>query len=545
MRLWVRAEQSTESFEQLSQRVFGNVLLIIALMSLPATLLSLWRASFMGWQLFMVIQVLACLAIWAMVLLREQLSIQARLVGLSLVFFLFVTPATLQLGPVAESRGFLMFLAFLVGLFATPRAVLLLTGLILLWVFGFALLAVNQGLPLQIDDYQAYSEQPAVWVVMAMVIGLFSGTIGYVGAALMQHLKHQAQALQRNEARLRGLFELSPIGIALSDVRTGRFLEVNEQLLADTDYSQEAFLQLDYWQLTPREYESQEVQQLQLLLENGRFGPYEKELRRRDGSHFPVRVKGLLVKDANGQRQIWSMVEDISEEQRLAKLQREFVSTVSHELRTPLTSITGALGLISGGVLGELPDQARGMLEIAQQNSQQLALLVNDLLDMEKLLAGKMEFNLQPHALLSLVELALRNNQSYAEQHQVQLTLVSQSDARVRVDALRLGQVLNNLLSNAAKFSPRGAQVELGIKVHEGWVRVSVQDHGSGIPLEFHNKVFDSFTQADSSSTRSKGGTGLGLAITRQLLERMGGRITFSSEVGKGTTFYFELPLCE
>lgn len=545
MRLWVRAEQSTESFEQLSQRVFGNVLLIIALMSLPATLLSLWRASFMGWQLFMVIQVLACLAIWAMVLLREQLSIQARLVGLLLVFFLFVTPATLQLGPVAESRGFLMFLAFLVGLFATPRAVLLLTGLILLWVFGFALLAVNQGLPLQIDDYQAYSEQPAVWVVMAMVIGLFSGTIGYVGAALMQHLKHQAQALQRNEARLRGLFELSPIGIALSDVRTGRFLEVNEQLLADTDYSQEAFLQLDYWQLTPREYESQEVQQLQLLLENGRFGPYEKELRRRDGSHFPVRVKGLLVKDANGQRQIWSMVEDISEEQRLAKLQREFVSTVSHELRTPLTSITGALGLISGGVLGELPDQARGMLEIAQQNSQQLALLVNDLLDMEKLLAGKMEFNLQPHALLSLVELALRNNQSYAEQHQVQLTLVSQSDARVRVDALRLGQVLNNLLSNAAKFSPRGAQVELGIKVHEGWVRVSVQDHGSGIPLEFHNKVFDSFTQADSSSTRSKGGTGLGLAITRQLLERMGGRITFSSEVGKGTTFYFELPLCE
>lgn len=545
MRLWVRAEQSTESFEQLSQRVFGNVLLIIALMSLPATLLSLWRASFMGWQLFMVIQVLACLAIWAMVLLREQLSIQARLVGLSLVFFLFVTPSTLQLGPVAESRGFLMFLAFLVGLFATPRAVLLLTGLILLWVFGFALLAVNQGLPLQIDDYQAYSEQPAVWVVMAMVIGLFSGTIGYVGAALMQHLKHQAQALQRNEARLRGLFELSPIGIALSDVRTGRFLEVNEQLLADTDYSQEAFLQLDYWQLTPREYETQEVQQLQLLLENGRFGPYEKELRRRDGSHFPVRVKGLLVKDANGQRQIWSMVEDISEEQRLAKLQREFVSTVSHELRTPLTSITGALGLISGGVLGELPDKARGMLEIAQQNSQQLALLVNDLLDMEKLLAGKMEFNLQPHALLPLVELALRNNQSYAEQHQVQLTLVSQSDARVRVDALRLGQVLNNLLSNAAKFSPRGAQVELGIKVHEGWVRVSVQDHGSGIPLEFHNKVFDSFTQADSSSARSKGGTGLGLAITRQLLERMGGRITFSSEVGKGTTFYFELPLCE
>lgn len=545
MQLWVRAGHSQESFEQLSQRVFGNIVLIMALMSLPALLVSLWRASFMGWQPFMVLQLLACLLVWAIVLLRERLSIARRLVILGLVFFLFVTPSTLQLGPVAESRGFLMFLAFLVGLFATPRAVLLLSGLILLWVFAFALLATQQGLPLQIHDYQAYSQQPAVWVVMALVIGLFSACIGYVGSALVQHLKQQAQALQINEARLRGLFELSPIGIALSDVKTGRFLEVNEQLLWDSGYSQEEFLQLDYWQLTPREYEAQELQQLSLLLDQGRFGPYEKELCRKDGSRFPVRVKGLLLKNAQGHRQIWSMVEDISEEQRLARMQREFVSTVSHELRTPLTSINGALGLIGGGVLGELPDKARQMLEIARQNSEQLALLINDLLDMEKLLAGKMDFNLQPMALRPLVEMAVRNNQGYAAQHKVQLKLISQADAQVRVDELRLEQVLNNLLSNAAKFSPSGAQVEVDIQVHEGWARVSVQDHGCGIAPEFQARVFEKFTQADGSSTRSKGGTGLGLAITRQLLERMDGRIAFDSRVGEGTTFYFELPLCE
>jgi PAS domain S-box-containing protein len=545
MQLWVRAGDSAESFEHLSQRVFGNIVLIMALMSLPALLVSLWRASFMGWQLFMLLQLLACLLVWVVVLLRERLSIARRLALLTIVFFLFVTPSTLQLGPVAESRGFLMFLAFLVGLFATPRAVLLLSGLILLWVLVFALLAVHQGLPLQIYDYQAYSEQPAVWVVMAVVIGLFSACIGYVGSALVQHLKDQAQALQSNEARLRGLFELSPIGIALSDVRTGRFLEVNEQLLRDSGYSQAEFLQLDYWQLTPREYEAQEMQQLALLLEQGRFGPYEKQLRRKDGSCFPVRVKGLLLTNAQGQRQIWSMIEDISEEQRLAKMQREFVSTVSHELRTPLTSINGALGLLGGGVLGELPDKARPMLEIARQNSQQLVMLVNDLLDMEKLLAGKMQFNEQPMALRPLVEMAVRNNQSYAEQHQVQLKLISQTDARVRVDELRLEQVLNNLLSNAAKFSPSGAQVEVDIQVHEGWARVSVQDHGSGIAPEFQGRVFEKFTQADGSTTRSKGGTGLGLAITRQLLERMGGRIAFHTQQGVGTTFYFELPLCE
>ncbi|MBB1518528.1 sensor histidine kinase [Aquipseudomonas guryensis] len=545
MRFWVRVAHAHESFEQLSQRVFGNVVLIIALLSLPALLLSLWRASFLGWHLFMGIQLLACVVLWGVVLLRERLSMQTRLVLLALIFFLFVTPSTLQLGPAAESRGFLMFLAFLVGLFATRRAVLWLSGMILLWVLVLALLAVNRGLPLQIVDFQAYSAQPAVWVVMAMVIGLFSGTIGYVGWALMQHLKQQTQALQLNEARLRGLFDLSPIGIALTDIRSGRFLEVNEQLLCDTGYSQEEFLQLDYWQVTPRDYETQEREQLRQLMGSGRFGPYEKELLRRDGSRFTVRVKGLLLTDAQGQRQIWSMVEDITEEKRLARMQREFVATVSHELRTPLTSITGALGLVSGGVLGELPDKARDMLEIARQNSQQLALLVNDLLDMEKLLAGQMVFNLQPQALLPLVELAVRNNQGYAEQHGVKLKLSSQVDAWVRVDALRLEQVLNNLLSNAAKFSPSGAEVEISIALCEGWARVSVQDHGLGIAPEFHPRVFDKFTQADCSDTRSKGGTGLGLAITRQLLERMGGRIDFHSRVGEGSTFYFELPLSD
>jgi PAS domain S-box-containing protein len=545
MQLWVRATPASESFKQLSQRVFGNVVLIVALLSLPALLMSLWRAVFMGWQLFMTVQLLACLGLWGLVVLRERLTVRVRLLMLALIFFLFVTPSTLQLGPAAESRGFLMFLAFLVGLFATPRDVLLLSALILLWVFGFALLAVNQGLPLQIGDFQAYAAQPAVWVVMAMVIVLFSGTIGYVGRALVQHLKQQAEALQRSEARLRGLFDLSPIGIALSDVRSGRFLEVNEQLLLDTGYSQEEFLRLDYWQLTPRDYEAREYEQLRQLEQLGRFGPYEKEIVCRDGRRLPVRLKGLLLNDAQGHRQIWSMVEDISEEQRLARMQREFVATVSHELRTPLTSIAGALGLVCNGVLGELPAEAREMLCIAQQNSQQLTLLINDLLDMEKLLAGKMTLDLQPQALLPLVESALRNNHSYGEQYGVQFKLRDQVAAQVRVDALRLEQVMNNLLSNAAKFSPQGAQVEISIAVTEGWVRVSVQDHGAGIDPEFQGRVFDKFSQGDRSDTRSKGGTGLGLAITRQLLERMGGRIDFHSRVGEGTTFYFELPLCD
>lgn len=124
-------------------------------------------------------------------------------------------------------------------------------------------------------------------------------------------------------------------------------------------------------------------------------------------------------------------------------------------MRTPLTSISGALGLVAGGVLGELPRQAGEMVDIALQNSQQLTLLVNDLLDMEKLLAGKMSFDLRRHDLLALVQSALRHNQSYAAQHAVELQLVSPAEASVVVDRLRLEQVLNNLLSNAASSRRR------------------------------------------------------------------------------------------
>jgi len=235
---------------------------------------------------------------------------------------------------------------------------------------------------------------------------------------------------------------------------------------------------------------------------------------------------------------------DITERIRIERMKSEFVSTVSHELRTPLTAISGSLGLIAGGVLGPLPAQIKEMVAIAHKNSQRLTFLINDLLDMEKLAEGKLSFDMQRHALKLLLEQALESNRTYGAERRVTLQLAAMAhDIYVNVDSLRLMQVFSNLLSNAVKYSPHDGVVKITVEHTKGLVRVTVSDRGPGIPKEFRARIFQKFAQADSSDTRQKGGTGLGLAITRELVERMGGKIGFDSIEGKGAAFYVEFPL--
>ncbi len=239
----------------------------------------------------------------------------------------------------------------------------------------------------------------------------------------------------------------------------------------------------------------------------------------------------------------FSLGTDITELKRIDRMKSEFVSTVSHELRTPLTSIRGSLGLVSGGIAGVLPDKARDLVEIAKNNCERLIRLINEILDSEKIESGKMQFELKPQDMKPLLERALADNQGFADQHKVRLVLQAPRQAlRVNVDSDRLLQVMANLLSNAIKFSSAEGTVRVLLGRHAGRVRVEVSDDGPGIPEEFRKRIFQKFSQADSSDTRQKGGTGLGLNIVKAMLERMEGSIAFDSRVNVGTTFYFELP---
>ena len=239
----------------------------------------------------------------------------------------------------------------------------------------------------------------------------------------------------------------------------------------------------------------------------------------------------------------YSLGTDITELKRIDRMKTEFVSTVSHELRTPLTSIRGALGLIAGGVAGPLPEAAKTLVDIAKNNCERLIRLVNDILDNEKIESGKMRLDLQVADIGKLVRQAIIAIEGFAGQHQVQVLLQAPDEPlQVRLDSDRIIQVLTNLLSNAVKFSSPKSAVQVKITRVAKGVRVEVTDHGPGIPEEFRSRIFQKFSQADSSDTRQKGGTGLGLNISRMLVEKMAGHIGFSSQAGAGATFFFEMP---
>jgi PAS domain S-box-containing protein len=256
-----------------------------------------------------------------------------------------------------------------------------------------------------------------------------------------------------------------------------------------------------------------------------------------DVLHWPLRgadgdVEGVIV-----------LGMDVTRLKEADRMKDHFVSVVSHELRTPLTAMRGSLGLLSGGVAGELPPEAKPLVDIALQNSDRLWRLVNDLLDIEKMSAGHLDFRIEPLDWRVLLREAIEASRGLMQQFDVSFELETVEVLRVMGDPDRLSQVLSNLILNAAKFSPPGGVVTVGAgRLPGGGVRTRIRDRGPGIPENFRGRIFQPFSQAESGDSRASTGTGLGLAISREIVKRLGGTIGFEDAPGGGTVFWFDLP---
>jgi PAS domain S-box-containing protein len=351
--------------------------------------------------------------------------------------------------------------------------------------------------------------------------------------------------LETSEATFRAAMEHATIGMVVVDP-SGRWLKVNQSICSLLGYGEHDLLSFGSGKIThPDDVGADETLCLQAMA--GEFDTYA-DVRRyihRTGRLIWVQVNASLVRNANGSPKYFiKQVRDITDEREMDEMKSEFVSVVSHELRTPLTSISGSLGLLSGVMGDELSPKVRQMIDIAHKNSIRLVRLINDILDIDKIRSGEMRHNLEPADISMLVEQGVQAMRGYAEKFNVTFVLKEvETGLHAVVDQERCIQVLTNLLSNAAKFSPHGGSVEISAKSHGSSVRVAVRDWGMGIPDDFHKRVFGKFSQADSSITRKMGGTGLGLHISKAIVEQMGGTIGFDSEYGKGATFWVELPM--
>lgn len=253
--------------------------------------------------------------------------------------------------------------------------------------------------------------------------------------------------------------------------------------------------------------------------------------------------EGLRSADAVGG--VVVNLRDVTKQAEVERMKNELISIVSHELRSPLANITGYIDLVLSDVAAPLPEEQRNLLEVAHKNGKKLSKLIDDMLDLSKLDAGKAEMHFDRVDLDSLIGFAHLSHRHEAEIKGVALLKRVEGKPAVVGDVDRLQQVLDNLVSNALKYTPEGGEASIECRPQGAWVEIAVRDTGIGIAPEDQAKLFQRFFRVRSRETRKIRGTGLGLSIAKSIVDAHGGRLTVSSEVGHGSTFSVMLPAAD
>jgi signal transduction histidine kinase len=362
------------------------------------------------------------------------------------------------------------------------------------------------------------------------------------------HIKwrQNLKALKNSEERLHLAMTGTTDGLYDWNVSTGKFYYSPrfEEVLGyppnslDPDYS--CFLNL----IHPDDKEIFLVK-IDENIQNKSFVDMNFRMKNNFEKYLWFNFRGTPSVNHTGDLRITGFINDVSLRNEVDTMKNEFISTVSHELRTPMTAIGGSLKLILSGKLGKFDGKVSELLVIAERNCGRLLRLVNDILDIEKIEKGQIDFKLEVYELDKLISEVLMHNKLYAEKFDIRLVFTSLENIRVKVDPDRMLQVLTNLISNAIKFSKSHTEVKIIMQRIKNRVRVSVVDEGRGISDKFKERIFQKFAQADSSNTREKEGTGLGLSISKAIMEKLGGNLHFISNTDKGAVFFFELPIVE
>jgi PAS domain S-box-containing protein len=387
----------------------------------------------------------------------------------------------------------------------------------------------------------------AQWAAGAMVF-LLLAILGVAALLVHRHTRSRQALLERighERARQVAIFE-NTLDAVVTLNASGSIETLNRAAEAMFGYGRQELVRRDaatLINLAPGE--GLFVVRLALGEEQGAGAVREHVGRRKDGSTFPAEVALAVMKAKDGLRVV-AAIRDISDRKQVERLKDEFVSTVSHELRTPLTSIAGSLSLLDAGAAGPLPEKASRLVHIAKASSDRLVRLINDLLDVQKIASGQVRFEMARLDLAVAVSRAVEGMGGLAQERGVRIAYEAPPQpVLVNGDSERLIQVVNNLVSNAIKFSPADGAVELVLRTDEKEAVLTVRDHGPGVPEAFKQRLFQRFAQADGSSVRSVGGSGLGLAISREIAERHRGAVRLAGSDSTGSVFELRIPLAD
>ena len=367
--------------------------------------------------------------------------------------------------------------------------------------------------------------------------------------------------IKQNEARFRSLYELSPIGIGLIDLKDGTFIGANQSLINSSGYTKEEFTGISYKKIIPEEYIPLVTDRFKKVVLNEKVEPFEKGFIKKDGTIFPVLVNGAKIKDTNGRDIILATIQDITRRKEMenslvdaklkaeaaSKSKSEFLANMSHEIRTPLNGVIGFTDLL---MKTELNSSQQQYMETVYNSANTLLDLINDILDFSKIEAGKLELNVEKINIIQLCGQTIDVVKHKAQQKglEVLLNISKNVDRYIYGDSVRIRQILTNLLGNAVKFTNQGEielRIDAGEKNIEGKREYTflVRDTGIGIAPKNQERIFKAFDQEDASTTKKYGGTGLGLTISNKLLYLMDSKLDLNSELGEGSTFSFKVLL--